>query len=171
MERFSNSVKYMAAGLLFAAVAVGAGFSSPAVASHDTCSIIAQVPGGEAGAEAQVLAALNATLPLVVRGSGYRLSVYDARWLVIWCHRSTVTVRVPIKVRYSPAEFVSISKRGSARIRGHYAILLGPPAEVCVGDLQVAGLNLDGVPSWVDEGVRSLVNRSDAVDSFCFPVS
>jgi hypothetical protein len=170
MEGFSNSVKHVAAGLLFAAVGVGAGFSSPAEASHDTCALIAQVPGGERGAEGLVLAAVNATLPLAVRQSDYRLTVYDARWLNIRCRSSTVTVRVPIKVRYSD-EYVSISRRGSARIRGHYAILPGPAVEVCVGDLKVVGLNLEDVPSWIDEEVRSLVNRSDAVDSFCFPLS
>jgi hypothetical protein len=106
----------------------------------------------------------------VFRRSGFTLSVYDARWLNIRCRRSTVTVRVPIRVKYS-AEYLSIKKHGSARIRGHYALLPGPPAEICVGDLQVVGLNLEDVPNWIDDDARSLVNRSDAVDSFCFPLS
>ena len=174
MERFtsrSTSAKRVAAGLVFAVVGAAAGFPRPAVASHDTCSIIALVAGSEQGAEALSLAAINAVLPLVIRRDDVRLTVYDVRWLDITCVTSTFAFRVPVKIVYEPSPYLRVSRRGTARIDGHYAIVLGTPTTVCVDDLTLAGLNFRDVPKWVDDGVRSLINRSGALDSFCFPLS
>src|SRR5262245_47656197 len=167
----SNAVELMVAELFLAALGMAAGFQKPAGALDDTCPIIALVPGGEPGAEALSRAAVNATLPLVIQRDGFKLSVYDVRFLDITCSTSTVTFRVPIKVQYSPGPFVSLSERGSARIQGHYTIVPGTRIEVCVDHVTLARLNLTNVPNSVDEGVRSLINRGNVVDSLCFPVS
>ena len=59
------------AGLLMFILVVaygGLGVSSRAEASHNTCSLIAQVPGGQTAVEAWALVSLNGKLPMTFSG-------------------------------------------------------------------------------------------------------
>ncbi len=154
-----------------------------AQASHNTCSLVAQA-GGEATVEAWALAALNAKLPKTFSGKvtvGHVPVTNDpikvnvdatikkpAKNVDIVCTPSSFSSRLDIKARVS-GRAGSSTHDGDGRITGHYAVASLSPVKICVSNLNMAGLNLQGVQNEVDNWIRKQINASGLVGPFCVP--
>lgn len=166
-------------------VIMGSGFwgLSQVHAAHNTCALVAQA-GGEATVEAWALTALNAKLPKTFSGKvtvGHvpvtndpiRVNVdatikNPAKNVDIVCAPSSFSSRLDIKVRVS-GRAGSSTHDGAGRITGHYTVASLSPVRICVSNLNMAGLNLQGVQNDVDNWIRKQINASALVAPFCVP--
>ncbi len=179
--------KRWALGVLLVSILVvadgGLGGWSRAEASHNTCGLIAQVPGGQTAVETWALTALNAKLPksfsgkvtvghVPVTGDPIKVNVdatilKPAKNVDIVCIPSSFSSKFDIRVRVS-GRLGSDTHSGDGRIAGHYTVT-SSPTRVCVGNLSMAGLNLQGVQNNVDNWIRQQINSSGLIGPFCVP--
>lgn len=172
----------VAVGLLMAIfMVVWLGTLSQGEASHNTCSLVAQV-GGEAQVEAWALASLNSKLPKTfsdkvkvgeVLGQPVRVNVRatmekPAKNVDIVCASSSFSSKLDLEVRIS-GKAGSSTHNGDGRVTGHYTVASTSPVKVCMGDLKLAGLNLRNVQNEVDGWIRKQTNKSGLLGSFCVP--
>ena len=145
--------------------------------NHNTCGLIAQVPGGEAGAEAIALAYVNSQLPMSFAGKvkvkigpvkvkvKVKVTISNARDLDITCSTSKVSFKFDIKVKVDNVG----SFGGTGRIAGHYTVSTSPSLKICVSNLQLTDLNITNSPNVVDDFVRGQINQSGLFQGFCAP--
>lgn len=161
----------------------GLGGWSRAEASHNTCGLIAQVPGGQTAVEAWALASLNSKLPKSFSGKvtvGHVPVTHDpikvnvdatilkpAKNVDIVCTPSSFSCKFDIRVRVS-GRLGSDTHSGDGRITGHYTVTTSP-TRVCVSNLSMAGLNLQGVQNDVDNWIRKQINASSLIGPFSVP--
>ncbi len=157
--------------------------AAPVQASHNTCALLSQA-GGEAAVESQALTELNKQLPkhfsgkvtvgrVPVTNDPIRVEVdatvkKPAKSVSITCASSRLATRVDLRVRVS-GRAGSSTHEGEGRITGHYTIQASTPPRVCVRDLKMASLNLQGVQNDVDDWIRGKINESSLVGNFCVP--
>ena len=186
IDNYRAGKRWALAGLLMSSFVVaggGLGGWFRAEGSHNTCGLIAQVPGGQTAVEAWALTALNSKLPqsfsgkvtvghVPVTGDPIKVNVdatilKPAKNVDIVCTPSSFSSKFDIKVRVS-GKLGSDTHSGDGRIAGHYTVS-SSPTKVCVGNLSMAGLNLQGVQNNVDNWIRSQINSSGLIGPFCVP--
>jgi hypothetical protein len=162
-----------------AALVIAAGGSSSASASHSTCTVMGG-PANEAIAESLILEEMKSegTLhfgPKKVRIGGpdwapirvkVEAWVSNPRNLDITCGTSTFSLKVDVKARVS-GRAGSVTKKGPARIEGHYKIVLSTPPKVCPENVKMPELNLQGINNKVDNWIRKQINASGLVHVPC----
>ena len=167
------------AGTTLAALAVSVAAPSGASASHSTCAAMGG-PANEALAESVILSAMKSkgTLhfgPKKVRIGGpdwapirvkVEAWVSNPRNLDITCANSKFTLKVDVKARVS-GRAGSVTKKGEARIEGHYKIVASTPPKVCPEDVKMPELNLQGINNKVDDWIRKKINASALVQIPC----
>lgn len=181
-----TDVRSIGAGVLvlcFLVAGDGLGDWSEVHASHNTCGAIQQA-GGEALVEAKALEALNQRLPqdfsgkvtvghVPVTNDPIRVDVdakikKPAKNVNVTCASSGFSTRVDIRVRVS-GKAGSSTHEGDGRITGHYLVYAGNPSRMCVKDLKMSNLNLQGVQNDVDNWIRKKINDSVIVSTICAP--
>lgn len=145
--------------------------------NHNTCGVIAQVPGGEAGAEAMALAYVNSQLPMSFEGKvkvkigpvkvkvKVKVTISNARDLDITCSTSKISFKFDIKVKVDKVGTFG----GTGRIEGHYTVSTSPSLKICVSNLNLTNLNITNSPKVVDDFVRGQINQSGLFQGFCAP--
>jgi hypothetical protein len=157
--------------------------TAPVHAAHNTCSLVTQA-GGETAVETWALTNLNAKLPKTFSGKvtvgrvpvtndPIRVDVdatikKPAKSVDITCASSALSSKLEIRVRVS-GRAGSSTHEGDGRITGHYTIAAASPPRVCVSNLKMASLNLQGVQNDVDDWIRKQINHSALVGNFCVP--
>jgi hypothetical protein len=178
------NARRLAVGLLVAsALAAGGGIGhwAEVSAAHNTCQAINQA-GGEAAMEAHAKATLDSRLPqsysgkvtvgkVPVTNDPIRVDVdatikKPAKSVNITCASSTFSTRVDIRAKVS-GRAGSSTHEGDGRITGHYFVYLANPPRVCVKNLKMASLNLEGVQNDVDNWIRKKINDSIIVQDIC----
>jgi len=170
------------AALVVAAVAVageGIGGGGMALAAHSTCALLETIPGGEATAEGVILAHLQAQPPTTFEGKvkvgevlnqpvkvKVKATIKDPQDVDLTCAKSGFSYTFGLKVTVS-GKAGSDTHHGTGRITGHYTVALSPGnASVCVSDLKLAGLNLEGVNNHVDKWIKKQINKSGLLETF-----
>lgn len=173
-------------GLLMSTLVIAGGGSggwTKAEGSHNTCGLVAQVPGGETQVETWASTNLNNRLPMTFSGKvrvgttpwGDPIKVNvdatikkPAKNVDIVCIPSSFSSRFDLTVRVS-GRLGSDTHSGDGRIAGHYTVSSISPPRVCVGSLGLAGFNLHGVQNDVDNWIRKKINASGLIGPFCVP--
>ena len=84
----------------------------------------------------------------------------------ITCASSSFSSKVDIRARVS-GQAGSSTHDGDGRITGHYVVYLANPPRLCVKNLKMASLNLQGVQNDVDNWIRKKINDSLIVHDIC----
>ncbi len=178
------NARWIAVGMLVTSVLVagdGIGRWSEVHASHNTCQLLNQF-GGEASVEARAKATLDSRLPQTYSGKvtvgkvpitndPIRVDVdatikKPAKNINITCASSSFSSKVDIRARVS-GQAGSSTHDGDGRITGHYVVYLATPPRLCVKNLKMASLNLQGVQNDVDNWIRKKINDSLIVHDIC----
>ena len=173
-----RSARLMAGATLVGLLIAAAG-APGASASHSTCGAMGG-PANEAIAESLILEEMKSegTLhfgPKKVRIGGpdwapirvkVEAWVSNPRNLDITCASSTFRLKVDVKARVS-GRAGSVTKKGPARIEGHYKIVASTPPKVCPENVKMPELNLQGINNKVDDWIRKQINASGLVQVPC----
>lgn len=155
-------------------------WSQVAAQSHNTCSMIEQA-GGIAKVQQEAFDAVkdhleaNSTfggdvnigsklIPIWVR---VKATVSNPRSFVLDCSDSKVSLRFDVKVTIS-GNLGSDTHEGSGRVEGHYTVSVNldhGKVTVCVGDVKVTDLNLEGVQNDIDSWLKGKVQK--VISGFC----
>lgn len=181
--RCSRWITLGAFGLTFLLAGEGPGGRSEVHAGHNTCALVTQA-GGEATVEGWALGALNGKLPksfsdkvtvghVPITNDPIKVDVdatvkKPAKNVNIVCGSSSLSSKLDIKVRVS-GKAGSSTHEGEGRITGHYTVVAGSPIKICVSNINMASLNLQGVQNDVDNWIRKKINNSSIVGNFCVP--
>lgn len=177
-----GAVQRWAVALAVAGVAVagdGLGGWATARAAHSTCGLFQSIPGGESTAEGVILAHLQSQPPTTFSGKvkvgstpvgpikvKVKVTIKDPKDVSLTCAKSDFSYKFGIKATVS-GKAGSDTHHGTGRITGHYTVALSPGnASVCVNDLKLAGLNLEGVNNHVDNWIKKQINKSGLLETF-----